>query len=391
MKPTDECESGYVGDAELIGIVGSSFSNVKILHRSAMSVTAAAERYGHRWFIKSLPQGNTSTTANQRLLKEFEILTSLRYSGIVTATALEEIDGLGLSIVMEWVKGENLDTYLKNKKPTFKERQQLAIRIVEAVAYMHSRGIVHRDLKPANIMVRRNGDTPVIVDFGLADTDTYTLLKQPGGTEGYMSPETQAMHEVSSSDDIYSLGIILKEMLPECKPVIRRCLMPAGKRYANGEKLLSALHGNLSFLKKLWLGVVALLIVGIMTVMAFEIDGIQKEKDRDIATITEAQTATHKAELNRVVKNSVNIAEAIFRVYDAKQIHILINEGNSMEAINKMILQTLDTSLDNYFTGLKYSLSKEDLSFVKGQVRKEEQRLYKDWKTNVLYGEGIDR
>lgn len=391
MKPTDECESGYVGDAELIGVATPSFSNVKILHRSAMSTSAIAERYGHRWFIKSLPQGNTSTIASQRLLKEFEILTALRHSGIVAAVALEEIDGLGLSIVMEWVEGENLDAYLKNKKPTLKERQQLAIRIVEAVAYIHSRGIVHRDLKPANIMVRRNGDSPVIVDFGLADTDSYTMLKQPGGTEGYMSPETQAMRHASTSDDIYSLGIILKELLPECKTVIRRCLMPASKRYANGEKLLKALHGYLSFHKKMWLGVVALLVLGILTVMAFEIDGLQKEKDRDIATITEAQTATHKAELNRVVKNGVNIAEAIFRVYDANQIHTLISEGSSVDEINDTVLQTLASSLDNYFSGLENSLSSEDLSFVQEQVHKEERRLYQDWKTNVLYGEGIDR
>lgn len=387
MKPTKECESGYVGDADLIGIATSTFSNVKILHRSIMSTSATAERYGHKWFIKSLPQGNTSTTANQRLLKEFEILTSLRHSGIVTATSLEEIEGLGLSIVMEWVEGENLDAYLKNKKPALKERQQLAFRIVQAVAYIHSRGIVHRDLKPANIMVRRNSNTPAIVDFGLADTDSYTLLKQPGGTEGYMSPETQAMHDAAASDDIYSLGIILKLLLPECKTVIQRCLMPESKRYVNGENLLKALRGYFSFRKNLWLGTVVLIFLGILTVMGFEIIGLHKVKDSDVANITATQSKRHQTELNRVIENGVSIVEAIFRVYDANQMHTLINEGSSVGSINETVIQTIASSLDNYFSGLGNTLSAEDLSFVKGEVQKEEQRLYNEWQNNVLYGE----
>lgn len=430
MKRNGECESGYVGDAELIGIPSSTFTNIQVIRRSAMSITASAERFGHKWMLKALPDSDNSTLARQRLLKEFEIMTRLRHPGIVDAISIEEVDGLGLSIVMEWVEGTTLDEILNENRLSKKERHHLAVAILDASAFMHSMGIVHRDLKPSNIMVRKSGGVPVIIDFGLADTDSHTMLKQPAGTEGYIPPEAYSRHDADTRDDVYSLGIILQRMHIGLHSIIRKCLAPAEKRYPGADKLKVAVLKHESR-KKFIIRIVAIaVVVASFAALVAELTSMREQRTSDSATMATMQDSithltsktavsaqaisnlkdslevmrtsvenavakqsivdAHNAELRRVVRNGVAIEEAIFAQFDHDAVARLRSEGLKVSEISNLLVTTMANSLNQYLEGLKSSLPPEDFATVYKEIWEREVQLCDDWQKNVLNGKGDD-
>ncbi len=138
MKPSLQCDSGFVGSADLIVSDSPEMRIIDIIRKSDMSVTAIGERYGHRWFLKSIPDVDTSTVAAQRLKKEFEIQSKLHHPGIATAVSLEKINGIGLCIISEWIEGKTLAEVLDEDKLTRNDRLRLTNEIIEALAYLHS-------------------------------------------------------------------------------------------------------------------------------------------------------------------------------------------------------------------------------------------------------------
>lgn len=112
---------------------------------------------------------------------------------------------------MDWVDGLNLRQWLATK-PRRRERLKVLRQLVDAIEFMHSRQVVHRDLKPENVMITRNGHNVKLIDFGLADTDSYSDFKQPSGTKGYVSPEQRVERTTDCRNDIYSLGCIITDL-----------------------------------------------------------------------------------------------------------------------------------------------------------------------------------
>ena len=238
---TLEDNSGYISSITAEDI-SSEFTDVSIVHTSEYNVMARAQRYG-RWYMLKGLNGNGADNAllQQMLRKEFEILIQLQHPGVVQAVGLEQVPGLGTCIVMEYVDGTTLKEWIgtsaRRGSPPTAARTNDAIRILDellqAVAYIHSLGIAHRDLKPQNIMLTRNGNNVKLVDFGLADTDSYAMLKQQAGTARYMAPEQAAVAQADLRNDIYSIGVVMSEMpLPRYyQRVWSRCLMPIDVRY----------------------------------------------------------------------------------------------------------------------------------------------------------------
>jgi eukaryotic-like serine/threonine-protein kinase len=162
-----------------------------------------------------------------RFLDERQILANLNHSWIVGL-----IDA-GLSrdgqpyLVMDYVDDAlPIDVYCRGKELSVKDRLQLFRKVCEAVAYAHRKLVVHRDLKPSNILVTKDG-TPRLLDFGIAKildpihrsgaqaaSSTYVLI----GTERYFSPEQVRREPVDTSTDIYTLGVILYELLVGTDP-----------------------------------------------------------------------------------------------------------------------------------------------------------------------------
>lgn len=184
--------------------------------------------------IKVLLGGKFATQRQRiRFEREVELAAALRHPNIVTYfDSGTTVDGRRFC-VMEFVNGKPLHEYLQEQadassRPMPRDVLALFLKICSAVAYAHQRGVIHRDLKPANILIDASGE-PRVVDFGLARTleaighvrePTVTHAGEFAGTFAYASPEqTMGGHaEVDVRSDVYSLGVILFEMLTASLP-----------------------------------------------------------------------------------------------------------------------------------------------------------------------------
>jgi len=176
-------------------------------------------RLGRRDAVKSLAgTWLSSPTARQRLMREARSAAALTHPNIATVYDVFE-DGHHLLLVMEYVEGRSLRDLLSAGAvpPNFALR--LAIQIADAIGYAHDRGIVHCDLKPANVQLTPDG-TVKVLDFGVARAafapDDEVAASERGkivGTPGYMAPERILRGTVSPSSDVYSLGVIVFELL----------------------------------------------------------------------------------------------------------------------------------------------------------------------------------
>ena len=165
-----------------------------------------------------------SKSARRRFEREMELASALDHPGIVRVLEGGEAEGHAYC-AMEFVEGEPLHLYLARRALPLEEKLRLFLQVADAVNYAHQRAVVHRDLKPSNVLVDSAGRAKVL-DFGLArvaDPDSgarwgasaVTGEGQLVGTLPYLSPEQAAgsSPEVDIRSDVYSLGVILYEML----------------------------------------------------------------------------------------------------------------------------------------------------------------------------------
>ena len=171
-----------------------------------------------------------------RFQREAEVVAELKHPNIVQMLDYTVVDETPC-LIMEYIPGPSLATYLK---VLHDQKQRIPISIVanllksiaNALDYAHSKGLVHRDIKPANVLLRSQSDVevnitlpvdvePVLTDFGLVrllDSTMHTTTGSVSGTPTYMSPEQSRGEKVDKRTDIYSLGIMIYEMLAGTVP-----------------------------------------------------------------------------------------------------------------------------------------------------------------------------
>jgi eukaryotic-like serine/threonine-protein kinase len=151
-----------------------------------------------------------------RFQREIAIGKKLKHPGVVRTLDSSDMDQL--CIAMEWVEGKFLREIITREGKLPAERAtRIAIRVCEALEYIHNLGIVHRDLKPENIMVGE-GDRTKLIDFGIAASEgmrrlTFSKFSNAMGTPDYISPEQIKRKRSDGRSDVYALGVILFEML----------------------------------------------------------------------------------------------------------------------------------------------------------------------------------
>ena len=146
-------------------------------------------------------------------------------------------------IVMELIEGISLKQYMEKKGTlNWKETLHFAIQIAKALEHAHSRGIVHRDIKPHNVMVLKNGSVKV-TDFGIARmmSKGNTLTKEALGSVHYISPEQAKGGRVDSRSDIYSLGVVMYEMMTGRPPYDGDSPVAVAIKHINGGALMPSL------------------------------------------------------------------------------------------------------------------------------------------------------
>ncbi len=202
-------------------MIGETFLHYKILEKLGEGgmgeVYKAKDTKLDRFVaLKFLPSQLTSSEDDKaRFIQEAKAASAINHPNICTIYDIQENNGK-LFIVMEYVAGKTL----KDKKGSLSEKQilDIGIQVAEGLAAAHEKGIVHRDIKLENIMIRKDG-TILIMDFGLAklykegNVSRLTKAGTTVGTMGYMSPEQVQGLDVDHRTDIFSLGVVLYELL----------------------------------------------------------------------------------------------------------------------------------------------------------------------------------
>jgi len=202
-------------------MIGSTISHYQIIDKlgeGGMGVVYKARdtRLGRLVALKFLPEDvENSPATRQRFLNEARAASALNHPNVAIVYDVGESDSHSF-IAMELVEGESLKEKLKAGRLTIDQVQALGLQIAEGLQAAHAKGIVHRDIKPENLLLTREGQVK-IMDFGIAKvgggnshlTQTGTTL----GTLAYMSPEQMLADEVDHRSDLWSLGVVLYEMV----------------------------------------------------------------------------------------------------------------------------------------------------------------------------------
>lgn len=204
---------------------GQTVGNYRIIHeigRGGMGAVFLAERadgeFEQKVALKVVRRSFADTELKRRFRRERQILASLNHPNIARL-----MDG-GVSedgepyLVMEYVEGARIDHYCQERKLSIRERLRLFLEVCRGVSYAHQHLVVHRDIKPSNILVTKDS-VPKLLDFGIAKlideehTGEHTRTEMRAFTLEYASPEQVSGAPVTTASDVYSLGVLLRDLL----------------------------------------------------------------------------------------------------------------------------------------------------------------------------------
>ncbi len=226
--------------------VGQTLGRYKLLERvgeggcGVVYVAEQTEPVRRRVALKVIKLGMDTKQVVARFEAERQALAMMDHPNIAKVLDAGTTDLGRPYFVMELVRGIRITDYCDQAHLSTQSRLELFIKVCQAIQHAHQKGIIHRDIKPSNILVTLHDGVPVpkVIDFGIAkategrltDNTVYTQLHQFIGTPAYMSPEQAEMSglDIDTRSDIYSLGVLLYELLAGSTPFDARELMSQG-------------------------------------------------------------------------------------------------------------------------------------------------------------------
>ena len=231
------------GFRDAAGRIIGPYKLLEKIGEGGFGVVFAAEQrepVKRRVALKIIKLGMDTRQVVARFEAERQALAMMDHPNIAKVLDAGATDSGRPYFVMELVRGIRVTEYCDQNKFATKQRVELFIQICNAIQHAHQKGIIHRDIKPSNILVTLHDGIPVpkVIDFGIAkatqqeltDKTLYTQLQQFIGTPAYMSPEQAEMSglDVDTRSDIYSLGVLLYELLTGRTPFDPQELMKMG-------------------------------------------------------------------------------------------------------------------------------------------------------------------
>jgi serine/threonine protein kinase/tetratricopeptide (TPR) repeat protein len=211
------------GEPDLSGHQMGPYRLLREIGGGGMGTVYEAEdtRLGRRVAVKLLPpEYSRDRRAKERFLREARAAAAVDHPNLCTIHDVGESDGR-LYIVLSFYEGETLRERIRRGPLPLAEARDVAIQVARGLARVHEAGIVHRDIKPANVMLTRRGEAKIL-DFGIArlegDKASLTRTGASWGTPAYMSPEQACGEPVDGRTDVWSLGVMLYEMLAGRRP-----------------------------------------------------------------------------------------------------------------------------------------------------------------------------
>lgn len=202
----------------MIGETVSHYTILEELGAGGMGIVYRADdtKLGRPVALKFLPPGLTSDTrAKERFIREAQAASKLDHPNICTIHEIDETDDGRIFIAMACYDGGSVKGKIERGSIAIDDAVRIALGVARGLAAAHAKGIVHRDVKSANILVTEGGEAK-IVDFGLAKLAGQTKLTRTGttlGTIAYMAPEQARGSEIDHRTDIWSLGVVMYEMV----------------------------------------------------------------------------------------------------------------------------------------------------------------------------------
>ena len=359
---TDSSVSAYVTEA--YEGLDTTFSEVTHLRSRGYCDLYRAKRYGRWYLLKCLKPEHESDAAYQQMLrKELEVLMRLQHPGVMQAMGMETVAlpgrGAVACMVAEWIDGTTLEDHLNSPKRQKAGLRRIVLELAEALSYVHQQQVVHRDLKPSNVMITHNGGYVKIIDFGLADTDSHAILKQPAGTLRYMAPEQAQLAQADVRNDIYSLGVIMQEMnrmgrvVP--KSIVNRCLAPIDQRWQNAEAVADALKQSQRRRRRPYIIAVAALVAVVIGLLVAQIFHLQQK-----ATNMEGNAAEMSRQLRILRHEIIDFDDAAVKSLCVA--HWDTDHDGELSYDEAAAV----TSLDSVFTANRHITSFHELQFFSG-------------------------
>jgi eukaryotic-like serine/threonine-protein kinase len=234
-EPIGEISGGRVGRYKLIEQIGEGGCGVVFLAEQEKPVRRQVA-------LKVVKPGTDTRSVIARFESERQALAMMDHPHIARVFDAGATAEGRPYFVMELVRGEKITDYCDHRGMTVEERLALFVNVCQAVQHAHQKGIIHRDLKPSNILVSTTGEgmpLPKVIDFGIAkatcgqqltERPFFTAMEVLIGTPAYMSPEQADLRsrDVDTRADIYSLGVLLYELLTGALPFLVREVHEAG-------------------------------------------------------------------------------------------------------------------------------------------------------------------